>query len=660
MKHVRSMPLFKKLHSLQRGQLIVELLVAIGIAAIFLPALLTSLVASREGKAQQQQRLIAVNILKETQDAVRVVRENGWSTFAVNGTYHPLIDSGTWTLASGSATNDGFTTEVVLSDVFRDSDGAIVLSGGTLDPSTKRIDTTISWTLPYVSDVHATMYLTRFLDNASYTETTQTQFNAGTKTGVVVRATTSSVADDGEVILGAGGNSDWCSPELLATAGATLDLPGQGYPSTITAIEGKAFAGTGENASGMSFMGITIPTNTTPPTPQLGSTFDGHKTNNVFGESDYGYIATDTNGKEIVIIDIAGGTYSEEGYFNAPGNGLGNAIFVIGNYGYMTAGNKFYNFDVSSKSGSRPIVDGDGVTLSGTGVDIAVVGNYAYVVTTGSTELQIIDLSNPTNLSIVGQTNLNSAAAKSIFVDSSGNRAYVATANSSTQREMFIINISTKTGDQPVVGSYEGNGVDPKGITVVPGNRAILVGHDGEEYQVINIANEASPTHCGGSELDSGINDVTSVLESDGDAYSYIMTGEADAEFQVIIGGPGGTFSTNGEFESQTFSPGYATANNRLVATFNEPAGTDITFQVSLTGLVGGVCPTTGSYTFVGPDGTPGTVFNQASGEPITFPFTTVGTYTNPGQCFRYKVIFTTTNINSTPVLQEVVINYSP
>jgi len=642
----------------QVGQSLIELLFAIAFAAILIPALLVGIVASREGKPQQRQRIEGVNFLKEAQDATRSVRERGWTTFAVNGTYHPVISGSQWTLVSGLETVNGFTRSVVISDVYRDAQGAIVTTGGTLDPSTKKIVTTVSWNQPYASSIDSTLYLTRYLENAAYTETTQAHFNAGIKTGVTVQATSgSSIPDDGEIILGAGGNSDWCTPNLLSQG---LDLPGQGYPNAITAIEGKAFAGTGENASGLSFMQINI-TNTQPPSGSFNGTFDGHKTNDVFGETNYGYISTDTNGKEVVIITIASQPFTEVGYFNAPGNSSGRGLFVLSNVGYVTVGNKLYTFDLSSKTGSRPILDPDGVTLSGNGSQVYVVGNYAYVSIAGAgTELQIINVSNPSNLQIVGSSDVNGQAATDLFVDASGNRAYLATDVSASQREMFIIDVSTKTGSRPTVGSYEANGMNPKGITVVPGNRAILVGLNGEEYQVINISNDSNPIRCGGAQVDAGVNGVASVLESDGDAYSYISTSDTSSEFQIIEGGPGGSYASSGVFESQTFNPGYQTSNNRFEATFSEPAGTNIQFQVSLASLVSSSCPSTGGYTFIGPDGTTSTYFNPASGESAVFPFINYLTYTNPGQCFRYKVYFSTTNQNSTPVLNNVTINYSP
>lgn len=655
-----------------KGQSLIELLLAMGIAAIIFPAVATGIITSREGRVQQRQRFEAIAYMKQAHEALRNIRERGWDNINSTGTYSPILNGSTWELTPGSATVDGFTIAIVMSEVYRDN-GAIVLSTppGIVDPSTKRATITVSWDTPFTSSVESTYYLTRYLENDAYIETTLGDFNflnadstpkayPGVKTGVTVNATTSSgVPNDGEVVLGAGGSSDWCTPSLLEN---TLDLPGSGYPSSITAIEGKAFAGTGENASGLSFMDIDI-SNAEPPVATLGNTYDGHKSNEVFGEVNYGYITTDTNAKEVVIIDLTGGTYTEAGYFNAPGNGSGDALFVMGNTGYMTAANKFYNFDVTSKTGSRPIIDTDGVTLAGSGTDMYIVNNRAYVSISGNTsvEMQIIDLSNPSNLTVINNLNLNSASAKDIYVNSDGTRAYIATGASASQREMFIVDVDPASGTYlSVMGTFDTNGMDPRGITVVPGNRLIIVGHGGEEYQVVRIENEGSPTYCEGENLDSGINSVASILESDGDAYSYIMTGDADTEFRVIEGGPGGAYASTGIFESATFTPGYQTANNRFSASFSEPSGTEIRFQVALTALSGGNCPSTGSYTFIGPDGTSASYFEPNSGDSLAFPLSTFGNYTNPGQCFRYRAYMTTSNINSTPVLNDFTINYSP
>lgn len=623
----------------KRGQLLVELLIAIGLTSIILPALFTGIVASREGKAQGAQRLKAIALLREGEDASRSVKTYDWETFAVNGTFHPVISGSAWSLAANSETIDSFNRQIVISDVQRDASGNIVASGGTADRSTKKVAVTVSWTQPHTSSVGNTFYLARYTSQL-FTDTTVADFEAGVHTG-----TTVTNNSGGEVTLGGGGSGSWCAPDLTIAA---LDLPKSGVANAVTAIEGRAFAGTGDNASGVSFANVTI-ANSSPPSASVAGTFDGYKTNGVFGESSYAYLATDNNFKEIVIIDlnqIVSGKYVEAGYFNAPGNGNGNSVWVSGNTGYMTAGSKLYNFNLSSKSGSRAAIDSDGVTLAGTGNRIYVVGSYVYVATSSSSnQLQIVDATNPANLTVVGNlaSGLNDQGAKDVFVNDQGTRAYAVTSASSSSREFFIINTSTKTAPSVISGgSYEANGMSPKGVTVVTDNKAIIVGTGGEEYQVIDIATESSPSRCGGLEVDTGANGVSSVVEQDGDAYSYIITGDASSEFKIIKGGPGGQFSTTGDFESRTFDAGDLVSFNYFTFTINEPAGSDLKLQMA-------VNSDNATWSYFGPDGTSSTFFEAAGPIPLS---------QISGRYVRYKAYFTGSPTSS-PVLNDATINYS-
>ncbi|MEN9328481.1 MAG: hypothetical protein RI947_1289 [Candidatus Parcubacteria bacterium] len=630
------------------GESLIEILVVMALATIILPAILTGFVSSREGKAQQQQRGKAISLVREAEEATRSVRNQGWASFAVNGVYHPVISSSNWTLAAGSETINGFTRQIVISDVARDSNGAIVTSGGTVDPSSKKAVITVSWTTPSTSSSESTVYLTRYQDNAAYTQTTLADFTAGTNSGTAI-----SNASGGEVILGAGGGGgDWCSPNLGLN---TVDLPKSGVANGIWAIEGRVFAGTGDNASGVSFANVPI-TTTYPPSGAVAGTFDGYKTNSVFGETNYAYLATDNNGKEIVIVNLTATPYTESGYFNAPGNGSGNSIFVLGNIGYVTSGSKLHTFDLSSKSGSRSLLGS--VDLAATGNKVYVVGSYAYVaLNSTSQQLQVINVSNPASPTVVAQAVVAGQSGRDLVVNSSGTRVYLATASSSSQREMFIIDTSTKSGNRPTVGSYEASGMSPKGVAVVTGNRALLIGTSAEEYQVIDISSESSPTRCGGLNVDSGINGINAVLQADGYAYSYIITGDASSELKIILGGGGTNFyATGGTFISSAFDPGYQTAFNRIDFNFAQPSQTTIQFQIAVAAAVSGSC-SGATYSFIGPDKTSSTYFTSASS---SVPIFSSGAYQNPGRCFKYKAILNTTDNSQTPVLYDVTVNYSP
>ena len=657
-----------------RGQTLIELILAMGIAALIFPALLAGFMSSREGRVQQEQRLQAIALLKETEQAVRSVRNNGWSSFPSSGIYHPTVSGSTWQLQQNAATVNGFTQEVTVSGVNRNSAGDIVTSGGTDDPSTRKVVITISWTQPQVSSIVSTIYLTR-TTNVVYTETEYNQFFSGTKLDVIV-ATTSGIQGDGQIQLGAGsGGGDWCSPSFSIT---TVDLPKSGVANALTAIEGPnsdgstVFAGTGENASGVSFAKVDIPGN--PPTASIPATFDGYKTNAVFGESNYAYLATDSNTKEVIIIDLNQYTdppinskYKEVGSINLSGSVNGVSIYVVNNKAYITSSdNKFYIYDIANKT-SPALLNSGGLALDGQGKKVLIAGNYAYIATNSTTyPLEIVDISNTSSPSITGRLSLGTGqSGVDVYINTANvttTRAYLVTSQSVTQKEFYIVNVSNKTS--PTISglsSYDTSGMTPTGLTVVTGNKAIIVGTGGTyQYQVVDISNETGTlSACGNLAYATGIRGVASVLQNSGYAYSYVITGDASSELKIILGGAGGTFTSSGTFESTTYDPGYSVAYNRFSASVVQPSQTSIRMQVGVKNS--GSC-SNGSYTFVGPNGDSGAYFTPTGG--IISGLIPLGAispnYENPANCFRYKVWLSSSDSTQTPILYDVALNYSP
>lgn len=639
----------------KQGQSLIELLIVVGLLAMLLPAISLSLIASREGKPQQERRIEAAQLIKESQEALRSIRESSWSNIETNGTYHPEHNGTTWSLALDPEIINGITRSIMIEDVQRDENNQIVESGGAVDPSTKKFTITTSWDTPIIASIASSLYLTRYLDNATYVQTTEAEFNTGTLTDVIVTNT-----NDGEVTLGSGGNGNWCDPGTSIIT--TLDLPGNGVAEAISAIEGKAFTGTGGNASGESFVNITV-SNDDPPQLSIYGTVDGYKTNDVFVIGTHALVATDDKQKDVVIIDLD--TNTEVGYYNGS-NGLGWAraqgVFAVGTTGYVVIGTSLQTFDLSSFSGSRSGLDSE--FLWGVGYDIYVVGDYAYVALEYLiAELRLVNVSNPSNISLAARADVNGEHGLEVFVNETGTRAYLATDESSSKNEMFIINAdypaSSKNNSSfslEVISSYDANGMNPRGIAVVPGNKVILVGIGGEEYQVIDISNETSPTYCGGLEVGSGLYGVATILEGDGDAYSYVVSKDSSSEFKVIRGGPGGTFSSSGTYESATFDIGYSTAFNRIIPSFLEPTNTSVQLQIAVADALGGSCDGV-IYDFVGHDGTNSSFYT--TDDSIVFDNDGVG-YENPARCFRYRAYLSSTDSSATPIFEELSINYSP
>lgn len=495
----------------ESGQMLVELLLAIGISSIFLPALITGLVASREGKVQQGQRMQAVALLKETEIAVKGVRNNGWTNFAVNGTYHPIISGTTWALASGAETVNGFARQVVISDIYRDSSGAIVSSGGTLDPSTKQAVISVGWEEPYSSAITSTIYLSR-TGNMTYTETTAAQFNAGTKVDV-------QVPTPGDVRLANNNKAKWCSPAFAST---TIDLP-DGPPVAVAAtasavmvsIPNDVYVATSPSStSATKMVYVTVPANVATPSatlrgkftidasqfsvghsPQTGTGLDNNfKTNDIkyytsSAGKRYALLATDLADKEIVVVQVNDNDSSNDettsGEFQDPTNNIykywtffstrrydgvatndqapfgygATTLTVYGDRGYVASGGYLYVFNLSnidSKSTSSGLdMVGCRIQLDGYDCRPGSPGSNAKY-SSGQSGTSWGDTATPAHNDCSDGGNIELYATNDIYPVQVGTSTYIYTAvGAGTNPEFNIANVSSvpTSGSSPSISN---------------------------------------------------------------------------------------------------------------------------------------------------------------------------------------------------------------
>jgi hypothetical protein len=156
-------------------------------------------------------------------------------------------------------------------------------------------------------------------------------------------------------------------------------------------------------------------------------------------------------------------------------------------------------------------------------------------VDSSSTQMQIINVSNPSSMSIVGQVMINAGAGRDVSVSTDGTRVYLATANSSSYNEFHIIDTSTKTGNRSVLGSVNSASMSPNSIALLTYNRVVMVGSGGtQQYQVFDITNESAPSQCGGMSLSNTPYSVAGVNNFNGNAYSYVVTGNSSSELEII------------------------------------------------------------------------------------------------------------------------------
>lgn len=632
------------------GFSLAELLLGMALFALLITSVASFSIDAVRAVRNSSTKVVAAQRIQEMSNALLLNKDALWSTIISNtnaGSKSLVYQNNTYTFQDGAVSDIGISLQLSITQAYRDALGNIVTTGGTLDIHSRAITFTAQWVdfLGISNAVSSTVYVSDW-NTLKLLQTTDTEFATGTNNGTAITKTA-----DGEVTMETVIYADWCKPSLTIT---NADLPGQGVAQTISAIAGKAFIGTGANASGLSFINVGIAPNNPPTITTLG-TFDGNKTNAVFGDGSYAYLATDTNSEEVVILNIVSPPYTQVGYFDSPGSTNAKGVVTSGNYGFMITESNLYSFNLTSKSGSRPQLGS--LAIGGEAKKLFIRGNYLYIAVSDNTanELLIVDISNPSALNLVGTANVAGVDGVSVYVNTAGTRAYLATATSASQREVFIIDVTNKSGNRGSIGSYDTNGMNPKDITAPEGYARIVVGGSGgtEQYQVITTDTESNPQYCGGLAVSLGVNGVASITEANGDTYSYVLTGDSSKEMRVVKGGPGGGNSSG---------YGYLATADYTSSVLDAASTTPYYYSVELNSTVPGnstllmqiraasTSDMAGS-TWVGPDGTSATYFTGATG-------TALPVILNDKQYFQYKLFFTSSDTVSTAILNQIEFTY--
>ncbi|MGM3309110.1 DUF4347 domain-containing protein [Anabaena sp. WFMT] len=217
-----------------------------------------------------------------------------------------------------------------------------------------------------------------------------------------------------------------------------------------------------------------------------------------------------------------------------------NDVAVVGNYAYVV-GDRLEIIDIIDPN--NPVFKGN-YDIS-YGRSIQIVGNYAYVAD-DSSGLQIINISNPSAPTLVGNYNTSGNAND---VEIVGNYAYVAYEYSGLQ----IINISNPSAPT-LIGNYNTSG-NANDVEIV-GNYA-YVADNGSGLQIINISNLGAPTLVGNYNTSGNANDVEIVGN-----YAYVADNGSGLQIINIsnLGAPTlvGNYNTSGNANDVEIVGNYA------------------------------------------------------------------------------------------------------
>ena len=646
----------------KKSSALVEILVAITFFMLIVGTIsLFSIdsVRTSVGTAKKDQ---ANEIIKELVTGINQNKNDVWnniSSLALNTPKSVSFLNNKYTIIDGTTVTNGITTSFVLSSVNRDVSGNVVTSGGTLDPRSRKVTFTASWSDISTGNKSITYdYYINDWRTLELTETSQADFTDGTHT-----YTAAINNSGGEVALDQIFFPDWCKP---TTALSTYDIPGNATAKTVFGLPNRAYLGTGGNATGVAFTNLSI-TGVNPPVIAVDGTFNGYITNNIFVLGNYAYLATSDATKKVVILDISTSPYTEVGNFqpNPSTAQIARSVYVVGTVGYVAIGQYVHTFNLTGQNGPRAqysrikvVLNANfGYSTTANVSRIIVRGNYLFAsLDQDLYELVILNVSNPSSMSRTSQSSVNNSQTFDIFVSPDGTRTYFGTGYKSNESQFFIINTSNKSSPS-IIGSYKTDGMNVRAIAIIAADkRAILVGDAGaQQYIVLNTTTEATPTKCGGVAITGGVNDIDVASDVNGNVFSYFVTNDAVKDFQIIRGGPGvggGSngygYSPNGSYVSGVLDTNDAGVRYLYVkATGTVAANTTMKLQLR----------TSASSNMSSPTAWMDHTGNTTNG----IPYNTLNTFSwnavNNKRYIQYMITITSDTL-LTPVLSDITLTY--
>jgi hypothetical protein len=132
-----------------KGLSLVESIVASAVVSIFVGAMVFSYSTLLRITNSNLESIKATFLIEEGVEAMKFFRDADWqniSSLTTGSNYYLNFNGSSWDIVTQeSLIDDLFLRVLVLDDVFRDSNGELVQSGGTLDTGSKRLSVSVSW-----------------------------------------------------------------------------------------------------------------------------------------------------------------------------------------------------------------------------------------------------------------------------------------------------------------------------------------------------------------------------------------------------------------------------------------------------------------------------------------------------------------------------------
>jgi len=129
------------------GFSLLEIILAVAIFATFSTGIIGVVIQGLQLNRLSAEETIASQYASAGLEAVRSIKNQSYSLLADTAGTGLTNSTGVWAFSGANNLFDKYTRTVSISTVQRDTDGNIVQSGGTSDPSTKKATATVNWTV---------------------------------------------------------------------------------------------------------------------------------------------------------------------------------------------------------------------------------------------------------------------------------------------------------------------------------------------------------------------------------------------------------------------------------------------------------------------------------------------------------------------------------
>ncbi len=606
----------------QSAQSLVEVLLAITLFTLMVGGAITLIMDSYKTNLSTIEETRAHTYAREGLEAARSIRDRNYLLLINDADGTGLTTTNGYYEFSGSSNtlNNLYTRKIFVEDVYRDINGNIVASGGTLDPQTKKITSQVNWKTRQLS---LTSYLANW-QRLNWIRTTLTEFNQGTFNNTQASAASTPPADNGEVKL----NITQSDSGFYSSA----DLGN--HTNNNFSVGNYAYTTVDRDNKGFQVVDIS---NINSPTP-VTFVDVGDKGLGIAVSGNYAYVTTEDADDSFTVVDISN-PISPVYKTKIDIQGEGKNVAVSGNYAFVAVDEDNKGLAVVNITNPLSPTLVTTINIGDEGTDIVIEGNYAYMsVDKESAGLAIVNISNPNSPTLTTTLNVQESARG---IDKNGNYLYIAVED---DPNLAIVNVSNPSS--PILVSTLDISGNAESRDIAFQDNYAYLGMDDTNNGItsINVSNVNSPSLAYTLDIQGKANGAFSDPQ-----YVFIST-DTNNRGLVIIKTTQLGFTGSGDYTSSGFDSASANTKWRTISWDGglSPGGI-LKFQIKTANTSANLS----NATWVGSDGTSATYY-QTTPSIITTHSGASGT-----QYIQFKAYFTGDS-NSSPVLKEITFNYVP